>query len=453
MNKLLLFKEHVFVRTCVVLCALTMLVITSCEDDGSTGPVNTKTSFTIAVIPDAQNMTDFKHQKSKGFALDCSELFIQQMQYIADHSESKGGDIVFAISVGDLWQHQTLDMDPEHAARGFKAISNPYFSTEIEVSPEGVYNVELPIAKKGLDILHQASVPFGGVPGNHDYDAMWSDSKWIPVSDPSQILGNLPEYIGMLHIGGLSNFNALLGCDTKYFAQKDWYLDSYNGGANSVQMIRAGGYTFIHLGLEMSPSNDVLAWAQSVLDKYKDYPTILTTHDYLDTKGQRKANPIVDLKLADSDHHNNAEELWSKFISKNAQIFLVLCGHEHGQNRRMDKNDKGGEVYQILADYQERGEVGVEHGQPLNPYFNTPYGIGDGWLRKLEFEMGSDVPTLHVRTYSTYYKKFSTEIADYAARYKSIEHKGENISDAEFVAMDDFVIELKDFRTRFGLPK
>ena len=52
-----------------------------------------------------------------------------------------------------------------------------------------------------------------------------------------------------------------------------------------------------------------------------------------------------------------------------------------------------------------------------------------------------------------YHKKFSTEIADYAARYKSIEHKGENISDAEFVAMDDFVIELKDFRTRFGLPK
>ncbi len=83
------------------------------------------TSFTIAVIPDTQNYLDFTHQTAEGFPFDASELFLEQMAYIAENLESEGGEIAFVTSLGDVWQHQTLEMDAEHAARGFRKVANP----------------------------------------------------------------------------------------------------------------------------------------------------------------------------------------------------------------------------------------------------------------------------------------------------------------------------------------
>ena len=53
-------------------------------------------------------------------------------------------------------------------------------------------------------------LPFGVVPGNHDYDAMWSDSRYPPVKDARKI-DMTPKTLGMLHIGGLDNFRAVFG--------------------------------------------------------------------------------------------------------------------------------------------------------------------------------------------------------------------------------------------------
>jgi hypothetical protein len=58
--------------------------------------------FTIAVIPDTQKLMDFTHQKAVGFAIDSAEMFIEEMQYIADNAVSQGGDIAFVASVGDV---------------------------------------------------------------------------------------------------------------------------------------------------------------------------------------------------------------------------------------------------------------------------------------------------------------------------------------------------------------
>ena len=68
--------------------------------------------FTIAVIPDTQNYVDFTHQRAEGFAFDARDLMDQQLQFVADNSVSRGGDIVFATAVGDVWQHPIIDIDP-----------------------------------------------------------------------------------------------------------------------------------------------------------------------------------------------------------------------------------------------------------------------------------------------------------------------------------------------------
>ena len=45
--------------------------------------------FTIAMIPDTQNYTDYTHQKAEGFAIDASELFLEQLGWVADHARSR----------------------------------------------------------------------------------------------------------------------------------------------------------------------------------------------------------------------------------------------------------------------------------------------------------------------------------------------------------------------------
>ena len=65
------------------------------------------------MIPDTQGMLDFTRQKAEGFAIDGSELFIEEMKYIASRSIANSGAVVFVTSVGDVWQHfplhRTLD--------------------------------------------------------------------------------------------------------------------------------------------------------------------------------------------------------------------------------------------------------------------------------------------------------------------------------------------------------
>ena len=151
---------------------------------------------------------------------------------------------------------------------------------------------------------------------------------------------------------------------------------------------------------------------------------------------------MIDLALVDPDFHNNAEQLWQKLLRRHDQIFLVLCGHHHGQNRRVDLNLDGNPVYQILADYQGRGQALVDAGR------DRPGGLGDGWLRLMRFDFSGTPATISVHTYSSHYKTDSRETTAYAAWYKKREQP--HLSDTEFHDMDDFVIRLDGFKQRFA---
>lgn len=426
---------------CKLASLLLAALLTACTAD-SPSPEPVAQTFTIAVIPDTQNYLDYTRQQDQGFALDSRELFIAQMQDIAARE-----DVAFVAAVGDVWQHQTLDIDPEHARRGLEAIPNPFFAQEL-LPTDKTRSVEIPGAIEGYRVLAASGKPFGVAPGNHDYDAMWSAKGYPPnLGKPPAELTMTPEDLGILHIGGLDNFRSVFGDQSEFFADKPWYVDSFRDGANSAQLFSAAGYQFLHITLEMAADNEVLAWVESVLEKHAGQPTIITTHDYLDTHGQRQANPLVDLKRIDPEHHNTAEEIWDKLISQQDQIFLVLCGHHHGQSHRVDSNRSGHEVIQILADYQGRGQAGLDAGQKADPR-RGPRGIGDGWYRLMEFDMSGETPQLRIKTWSSHYRSLSGDAPHYTAWYKRYEHP--SFSDEEFLATDDFKLELTDFRRRFG---
>ena len=415
-----------------LLCVL--LVLGACA---SQAPDEARASgpFTIAVIPDTQNYIDYRHQKNQGFALDGQDLFIAQMQDIAERDE-----VVFVAAVGDVWQHSSVNVDPDHEARGKGEIDNPMLTAE---PTPMTWDVEIPGAIEGYRILAASGKPFGVAPGNHDYDAAWSLQGFPPRSD-TDVFNRLQGDAGVLHVGGLNNFRAVFGADSEFFDGKPWYVDSFRGGANAAQVFEAGGYRFLHITLEMSPGNPVLHWAESVIEDHPGYPTIITTHDYLDARGRRRSVPVLDLARGDPAHHNNAEALWSKLVSAYDQIFMVLCGHHYGQSVRIDDNRYGNPVYQVLADYQVRGQAGVDAGAPGGI---GVVGLGDGWYRLMHFDLAAQTPTVRVETWSSHYRSLSGDMPRYADWYKGGEQP--DMSDAEFYAADDFTLELTGFRERF----
>lgn len=397
--------------------------------------------FTVVVLPDTQNYVDFTKQKSAGFALDGGAVYLEHMRHIASKGVANGGDVVFVAAVGDVWQHLSREMDPEHERRGIRSIGpipRPL------VTPEQTLSFEIPLAVSGYRLLAAAGIPFGVPPGNHDYDAWWTAAVagTVPSDAGAEALAAVPPENRQTHIGGLESFKRALGSDSEFFRGKSWYVSAFEGGSSSAQIFEAGGYRFLHLAFEMQAGDQVLAWAERVLDTHAGIPTIVSTHDYLSARGERVPFGTMNLALADPGYNNDAETIWSKFVSRNDQILFVLSGHQPGQALRVDRNESGHAVYQILADYQDRGQASIDAGQATNT------NLGDGWYREMTFELAGDSPRVEIKTYSTHYRAYSSELPTYAQWYKPREQPG--MTDEEFLRADEFTLELDDFRERFG---
>ena len=312
---------------------------------------DTNNQFTIAVIPDTQNYCDTAKPQPAS-----SLIYQRQMQYLADQKAAQ--NIVFVTHVGDVVQHGDL------------------------------YDAEWTYATSAMNILSASGLPFGMVPGNHDYDNYSHATNSRPLQ-------------------GSVKWNANFGPGSAYFAGKSWFGGFTNGGLSSFQTFSAGGKTFLHISLEQEASDDTLAWATGVIVSHPGMPTILTTHEYIgpDNDASGKAIRLDDGYMAGLPY-NNVQGVWDKFISQHDQIFMVLCGHawtstvngvSDGENLRIDNNAFGHPVYQVLSDYQgntfdTNGVAGVFTG-------------GSGWLRLMVFDTVTG--TIHFRTYSTELKQFA----------------------------------------------
>lgn len=330
--------------------------------------------FTLAVIPDTQNYTRYEKQKRLFYWHNNIDIFKNQTKLIAERSVSNGGDIAFAVHVGDFVHH--LSERPS----GWK------------------------LAEEAMSIL-DGKVPFIAVPGNHDCD------RYIKVKKSK-----------MKYMEGWTCYNKYFGSESKFFKGKDWYKGSYNGGVSSWAMFKGGGQDFLVMGLEYEPKQDVLDWAQKVLDAHKNVPVIIVTHEYLDVYDvkDQKGQADFDWSWCQIEGGILPPQLYEKFIKKNSQILFVLCGHEYakakGESFRVDVNDAGYKVYSLLTDYQGRSDLYccITHRE-----------CGDGWMRFMEFDL--EKSEVQIKTYSTEFKKFETD------------------ADSDFLIKFDF-----DWKKRFG---
>lgn len=314
-------------------------------------------TFTIAVIPDTQcYVSNYCTQEAS------ADIFRNEAQFIVNNRAAM--NIVFVSHLGDIWNNSATPSEDNERTRSVIA----------------------------MNILKDANIPMAIVPGNHDYD---------------QGTGN-----GYTYISGSTLWTSYYGASTSYFSGKSWYGGSYiNGtdasGMTSWQTFHAGSWDFLHIALEIEPSDDVLAWVQDVINEHPGWPTIVTIHEYINPIGQYMGVPqtpeIYSSKLRQAAHplYNSDEQIWNEFIKVNPQIFMVLCGHaflgeELCAYRRTDLNNSGYGVYQILSDYQ-----GVKSNNPVT------LGRGGGWIRLMEFD--TTLKTIRVRTYSVLLGKYSDD--------------------------------------------
>ncbi len=282
-------------------------VTTECDPIATRTPYDGETGepWTIAVITDTQYYA--QDPDLTGFAE-------AQAEWIVDNKEEE--NIAFVTYAGDL-VHNGDDADQWNRIEDV------------------------------IDIL-DGEVPYGTVPGNHDWAVTWDKTS------------SIEEYVDRF------------GADR--FDGKDWYGGVGPDGLSHYQYISAGDTTMIHLGLEWEPREAALDWAQEdVLDAHPDMPAWVTTHAYLtDRRDTEEGFPwdrgridTVREKSGETPSHS-AEEVYQEFIRPNDQIIGVFCGHKHGgripwnkgEYRQVARHDDGIPVYEFQSNYQGRENGG-----------------------------------------------------------------------------------------------
>ena len=132
----------------------------------------------------------------------------------------------------------------------------------------------------------------------------------------------------------------------KYFATES-YMSQFDGFMvegdirNSYREFTIGTTDYLFITLDYGASDEILAWANSVVLKYPNHRVVVTTHAYhgydgghlcadnVSSSGNIKINTDVDYSVGDNAGrgYNNGLQIWEKFVSLHPNIFLVMSGH------------------------------------------------------------------------------------------------------------------------------
>ncbi len=133
---------------------------------------------------------------------------------------------------------------------------------------------------------------------------------------------------------------------TKYFATES-YKSQFDGFMvegdirNSYREFKIGSTDYLFITLDYGASDEILAWANSVVLKHPNHRVIVTTHAYhgydgghlnadnVPSSGDIKVSTDVDTSVGDNAGrgYNNGKGIWEKFVSLHPNIFLVMSGH------------------------------------------------------------------------------------------------------------------------------
>ena len=255
--------------------------------------------YRIAVIPDTQYLVQNNPEK-----------YLEYMRWIRDNADEL--NIKFAIGVGDIVD-DNLDESTQWAGP----------TTDWTWNEPTQWQWEW--ATKGIEVLEE-KIPYRFVMGNHDIDMYTKDdtylNKYMPYSKYSQIRG----FGGAMEEGKVNNM---------YWYD---YID---------------GVKYMTLCLEFGPEEDVLKWAQKIIEDNSDCTVFVVTHGYLAYDGTVTADDTISRNSSYNAAYGNGDDVWNA-IKNYKNVAAVLCGHIETDDVIVSSNvgTNGNKVWQILADAQ-----------------------------------------------------------------------------------------------------
>lgn len=298
--------------------------------------------FRVVALPDTQKYSE--NNPTADYPGGLAPIFSAQTRWVANRVATHG--IRFVTHLGDLVEH-------------------------------GSQLSEWDVARPAMAILDGAGVPYGTSLGNHDLDPRATNY--------------------------LANFGS------QHYQDEPWYGGASPSGRSNYQTFSAGEMDFLFLHVSIDTPAPELEWAQGVLDQHHDKAAVISTHrylyDYRVVSGRygdpQVANPLglplgpegVGFEFGGIEQPYDpegveSEEVFQTFVKTNPNVFMVLCGHSHGEWHQTSTNDRGLPVHEVLADYQD-----------------GPNG-GNGWLRLMTFDLENN--RVEFSTYSPTLGRYRT---------------------------------------------
>ncbi len=224
----------------------------------------------------------------------------------------------------------------------------------------------------------------------------WAHAKELITSTlgvnniPYSLIGGNHDFMRPYDTGFQSTFGGettLTKNITGYYVDGEVY--------NYYMNFEVEGTPYMLLALEYGANDDILAWANGVIEQNRHRRVIITTHGYMNYDGTTlDGDDYAAPKPTGTTNenylkYNNGDEMWDEMVKKHANVIMVLSGHIDYNNVvvREDTGDKGNSVHQFLIDPQAMDKT---------------YSYQTGMVAMFYFRNGGkDVSVEYVSTYKT----------------------------------------------------
>ena len=310
--------------------------------------IDADTTFSIVVIPDTQMYVE-QHP----------EVFEAQVDWIVANEAVE--NIIYVAHLGDLKDDLSCD------------------TKTVNVGTGGGRS-EWEIVDDTLGDLDAAGIPYGLVPGNHDFDQV---SGTCPNFTTQRPLGTYNSLVGPLRFAGLPHYG-----DPGVPTPGNRVV---NSNEDNFTLFESSGVKLIAINLAYrqganAVNNDPeVVWADALLKAYPDRLGIITSHYFMDENPGNSLGPY-------------GQEIYDG-LSNNPNMFMMLSAHEFGEAWLVETTGRGGmePVQILLSDYQRDVFPAVDGDINTPPNDPNPAGIdftdidqtsfGDsGFMRIMRFD-------------------------------------------------------------------
>ena len=247
--------------------------------------------FTLIVVPDTQNYTDFHEHQQPVYNIGQMNWIVEQPgehEHQVRHAPRRPPEPRQPIPHAG---RQHLRARPEQPHRRRRTTRSTKWGR----------------ADAAIDVLDAAGVPYSLVPGNHDYldhDTKTEPYLYLKTFGPQRYINN-PKF------------------DDKgnrpTAARRPPHRPSPGPASTRITRSTPAGTRWLNIALQDNPDDNDLAWAQKIINQNPSLPTIITTHEFVNTKG------------AANDYQH--PDIFNKFVKNNPQIVMTFNGHLTGENR------------------------------------------------------------------------------------------------------------------------